>query len=99
MLVDDIYKIDVLLVYFANVTQFRSKANHKRSFIANRPEHIVGLVETHLDIEHSKKEASELEQAGWVVSYSPAKKAEDTNGNTGGAMLMHKPWHKKGDSR
>ena len=81
-----------LYVFFAHVTQFHSKANHKRAFIAQRPEHVVGLVETHLSKADSEREYKELTQAGWKVSYSPASPAEDSNGNQGGAWLMHKPW-------
>ena len=72
-----------LYVYFANVTQFHSKANHKRAFLANRPEHVVGVVETHLDKASSARECKELTQAGWTVSYSPATVKDASEGCQG----------------
>ena len=36
---------------------------------------------------------NKFSNVGWVPSMSPATKAEDNDiGNSGGAMLFHKPW-------
>ena len=47
-----------------------------------------------MDLENGLKEVKEMETAGWVASFAPAVKSEDSNGTRGGAVLLHRPWLK-----
>ena len=70
---DNLYD-SMLRVFFANVTYLGNKTI---TYLINRPEHIVGVVETHLLGDEAHKAMNEFSNVGWVRSMSPATNAED----------------------
>ena len=79
-----------LRIFFANVTRLGESAT---TYLINRSEHILAVVETHLLGDKAHRKMEEFSQRGWDPIMSPATKAEDNDyGNSGGAMIFHKPW-------
>ncbi len=66
-----------LKVFFSNVTTLRNKKLKGRdkaiSFLANRPEHVVGTIESHLNGTEANEVCAKFVKAGWVTSLSPAQ--------------------------
>ena len=49
------------------------------TYLLNRPEHVLMIVETHLRDEPAQKVMNEMQALGWTPIMSPAAKAEDND--------------------
>ena len=78
-----------LTVFFANVTYLGRKTT---SYLARRPEHIVGVAETHLKGDKAAEAIGSCKALGWKTSHTPAVPTGNGGGTRGGTMLLHKPW-------
>lgn len=75
------------MVFTSNVT-FLGDEHIK--FLNKRPEHIVGILETHLHGKEAAIAEARFKKEGWQTLHARAKLTGNGTGTTGGAMIIHK---------
>ena len=73
--------------YTANVTYL---GNEAIKTLLRRPEHVVGVLETHLNGQAAEDAEKRFANAGWDLLHARAKPSATGKGSTGGALLLHK---------